>query len=624
MSQFNLPFEASPLEQTPVKMEAPEDDGCEDGSRGQASPVGDNASPWPAGLASPTGAVIGADGDCGFLDELETRMSAFKIGKREPDDRAEEPDDASARSDDESTDGEGPRRRAVRFRADEGPQKRTTRQATPYAIRVLKATEMRAATELHEASEARAHEASEARACEAAKRGALVLWARDCFDHDTGESHQENARRLDVLVGPDRGVLRNLAEVDVEECAAKAALADVLRVHDHDYVAHLQASCAAAARTAGGELPGGPYAAAGHLAQASHKGGRRMHLDSDTRLSPASFDAALSAAGAACAAVDRVTRKDARRRACFVAGRPPGHHAGPRGAVAHPNFWKSPDMCSCGFCLLNTAAIAAAYARCRYGRTPEDDDTHVSVRRVAIVDFDIHHGNGTQACLDLLRPKLCQTPLPPSWPPHFYTAFKPWLDEADADETFFASTHLYDGTFYPADGDASRNDDNTVNITLTPLGGDSVGSQSKRDKLTEKQRCDFRARASRELRSKVTAQLLPKLRAFAPDLLIISAGFDGHEHDLYHFLTNEDYSWLTTALQEACAETAKGRCVSLLEGGYSVERRPRGDAAPVQRTRGQSKTTAHGAVVITGPAYDEGGLAQAALAHVGALASFEC
>lgn len=155
------------------------------------------------------------------------------------------------------------------------------------------------------------------------------------------------------------------------------------------------------------------------------------NMDPDTAVSHHSWQAALVAAGTVCEAVDRVCT--GKNRTAFCPIRPPGHHAGPSGVVTCEN-----DPCgSMGFCLLNNVAIAAAYARSMY--------RHQGIRRVAILDFDVHHGNGTEEIVLNLQPRLkreeYQTPygsgVHESW------VYKPWLDETDSTEVFFASVHGY-------------------------------------------------------------------------------------------------------------------------------------------------------------------------------------
>ncbi len=215
-------------------------------------------------------------------------------------------------------------------------------------------------------------------------------------------------------------------------------------------------------------------------------------IDADTFLGPSSLMAALCAAGGAVAAVDAVFRGEAEN--AFVACRPPGHHAEPDRAM--------------GFCFFNSAAIAAFHARAAHG-----------ARRVAVVDFDVHHGNGTEAAF--------------------------WDDE----NAFFASSHewpQYPGTGRETDRGAF---DNIVNAPL-PTGTAGAG---------------FR-RAWGE-------RLLPALSDFDPDLIVISAGFDAHRADPLGGLdlVEDDYAWITREIAALAADKCAGRVVSLLEGGYDLD-----------------------------------------------------
>ncbi|GHE24754.1 acetoin utilization protein [Vulcaniibacterium thermophilum] len=215
-----------------------------------------------------------------------------------------------------------------------------------------------------------------------------------------------------------------------------------------------------------------------------------VQLDPDTYLSPFSAEAALHAAGAGIAAVDAVLGGHARRAFCAV--RPPGHHATAGTAM--------------GFCLFNNIAVAAAHALDKHG-----------LARVAIADFDVHHGNGTQA-----------------------------IFEHDP-RVLFVSSHQM--PLYPDSGHANeRGVGNVVNAPLPPrTGGEG-----------------FRA-AWRE-------RLLPVVDAFRPQLLLISAGFDAHRRDplAQLLLDAEDYAWLTGALCALAQRHAQGRVVSMLEGGYDL------------------------------------------------------
>jgi len=247
----------------------------------------------------------------------------------------------------------------------------------------------------------------------------------------------ENPERVSVLVHPTYGCLRSRR---VQAAAprwiesAPAPMGDVLRVHDYAYVRRvIRAAADAAADTEAAAGPAAAVAAASSSSTAAAGVAVRL-LDADTTVSAGSWVAALHAAGSACSAVDEVVL--GRSRAAFCPVRPPGHHAGPLGRVTCANDRNG----SLGFCLLNNVAIAAAHARATYGRDPSDDR---AVRRVVIVDFDVHHGNGTEAAVRNLRPsRLSATVTTPFAAATVETdAYKPWLDASDGEDTLFISAH---------------------------------------------------------------------------------------------------------------------------------------------------------------------------------------
>ena len=226
-------------------------------------------------------------------------------------------------------------------------------------------------------------------------------------------------------------------------------------------------------------------------------------LDMDTTVSPGSWEAALRAIGAALLSVDAVAKGDAKNAFCAV--RPPGHHAE-----------SSREM---GFCLFDTAAIAARHAQRVHG-----------MQRIAIVDWDVHHGNGTQEIF--------------------------WSDPS----VLYASTHQM--PLFPGTGD--RCETGVGNIFNAPLSpGDGT------DKFRE---------AFREL-------ILPALRTFAPDLILISAGFDAHHRDpLAEIeLEAEDFAWATAELMGIADASANGRVVALLEGGYDLKGLAASSAAHIRQ-----------------------------------------
>jgi acetoin utilization deacetylase AcuC-like enzyme len=225
-------------------------------------------------------------------------------------------------------------------------------------------------------------------------------------------------------------------------------------------------------------------------------------LDPDTAICPKSFDAALRATGATIYAMDQVMTGAAKNAFCAV--RPPGHHAEPSRPM--------------GFCLFNNVAVAALHARAAHG-----------VERVAVVDFDVHHGNGTQ------------------------DAF--WSDR----NLFYGSTHqmpLFPGTGALNETGAG----NIFNAPLNPFDG------------------------SARFREAFESRILPALHDFAPDVLLISAGFDAHRDDplAQIELTETDFTWVTEKLMEMADKHAGGRVVSTLEGGYNLQALAASTAAHVQ------------------------------------------
>ncbi len=291
----------------------------------------------------------------------------------------------------------------------------------------------------------------------------LLLTHPAGLEHDTGPGHPERIARL-------RAVTAALAAPEFDALIreeAPAATRDQLgRVHPAAYIDRVLGTKPAP--------------------------GQRVRLDPDTVMSAGSAEAALRGAGGAIAAVDAV--QSGRVRAAFVATRPPGHHAEPDRPM--------------GFCLFSNAAIAAHHARAAWGR-----------QRVAVLDFDVHHGNGTQAV---------------AW------------DDADF---FFGSSHQY--PFYPGSGALAETGvaGQIVNAPLAAYSGRSA------------------------FEAAWTGRILPALDAFAPDCIIVSAGFDAHRDDPLAQLELDvaDFAWITGAIMAAANRHTQGRIVSLLEGGYDLD-----------------------------------------------------
>jgi acetoin utilization deacetylase AcuC-like enzyme len=286
-----------------------------------------------------------------------------------------------------------------------------------------------------------------------------VFTHRDMAAHNPGLGHAERPERL-------AAVLDALADSDLAlryETAPLATRAELERVHPKAYVD----------RIFGAEPVEGLET-----------------LDSDTAMSPGSLHAGLRAAGAVVEAVRQLA--DGQFDRAFCAVRPPGHHAEPSTAM--------------GFCLFSNVAIAAHAAR------------GLGFERVAVVDFDVHHGNGTQSVFE--------------------------TDES----LFFASIHQ--SPLYPGTGDPSETGvGNVVNVTTPPDAPPQLWRQ------------------------RFESMLMPAVDAFAPDLILISAGFDAHRRDplAHQQLEARDFAWATRAITTVARAHAKGRVVSSLEGGYDLE-----------------------------------------------------
>ncbi|OFX00219.1 MAG: acetoin utilization protein [Alphaproteobacteria bacterium RIFCSPHIGHO2_12_FULL_63_12] len=290
-----------------------------------------------------------------------------------------------------------------------------------------------------------------------------LLFEHEAFgEHETPAGHPERAERYHAASAALRG--EAFTEL-VRRSPPRASRAAIERVHQRSYVDEIEA-----------------------IAPAEDL----VRLDPDTTMGPHSLDAALRAAGGGVAAVDAIYAGEAAN--AFVLARPPGHHAPPARAM--------------GFCLFNSAAVAAMHARAAYG-----------ARRVAVVDFDVHHGNGTEEAF--------------------------WRDEF----AFYASSHEWPQ--YPGTGRASDRGafDNIVNA---PLAAGSSGE---------------------EFRQAWGDRLLPALDAFAPDIIVVSAGFDAHRADPLGGLklTEPDFDWVTREIIGVAKARCDGRIVSLLEGGYDLD-----------------------------------------------------
>jgi acetoin utilization deacetylase AcuC-like enzyme len=274
-----------------------------------------------------------------------------------------------------------------------------------------------------------------------------------------GSWHPECPERLDAI--HDRLLASGLMDYIAEREATPAQDEDILRVHGADYLEWLRR-----------HAPDDGY----------------FPIDTDTIMNPHTFRAAMAAAGAGIMAVDAVMSKAYANAFCAV--RPPGHHARPSQAM--------------GFCFFNNLAVAVAYALEKY-----------ALQRVAVIDFDVHHGNGTE--------------------------------EMFGGDPRILMCSFYQHPFFPN----LRQEPPAQNMVNLPVDAYTNGDA---------------------LRMLVSDVWMPRLRAFRPEFIFISAGFDGHREDEMGQLgmVEQDYAWITDQLVELAAETAQGRVVSFLEGGYSL------------------------------------------------------
>lgn len=302
---------------------------------------------------------------------------------------------------------------------------------------------------------------------------------QDCLEHKMGAHHVEVPERLHAI--SDRMIAAGMEMLVTHYDAPKASREQLLAVHDASYVDMLFEAAPSAEDVL-------------------------VWVDGDTAMSTGTLSAALHAAGAAVLAVDLVMSN--RHHAAFCAVRPPGHHA--------------ERAQSMGFCFFNNVAVGAKHAMQAHG-----------LARVAIVDFDVHHGNGTE---DIF---------------------------AGDDRVLFCSSFQH--PFYPGSGAGET----AANVLNLPLPARTTGEA---------------------FRTAVEARFLPQLDAFAPELVMISAGFDGHaEDDMAHFMLREpDYAWITARLREIAALHAQERIVSCLEGGYNLSALGRSVAVHIDELIGHS------------------------------------
>uniref|UniRef100_A0A7S2WJ63 Histone deacetylase domain-containing protein n=1 Tax=Mucochytrium quahogii TaxID=96639 RepID=A0A7S2WJ63_9STRA len=298
-----------------------------------------------------------------------------------------------------------------------------------------------------------------------------VVTHEDMYLHDMGHGHPECPQRLTAAVD---ALKKEFGQHRIEWVKSPLiSEKDLARAHCKEMLTHVKS-----------------------LSKRSQESNTTLSIDGDTRVSPGTLRAAMLAAGSVCKAVDMVMDQNTAISNAFACVRPPGHHATPTSSM--------------GFCFFNNIAVGAAYARKEYG-----------IKKLAIVDWDVHHGNGTQ---DIV-----------------------WNDE----NTLFISihqSHLYPGTGRITE--TGEFDGNVLNIPVSPENGDSATFRQHMKQIVE-----------------------PSLDDFQPELILVSAGFDSHIGDPLGGLsyTEKDFSWATTLLLNVAERHCQGRLVSSLEGGYNLD-----------------------------------------------------
>ncbi len=299
----------------------------------------------------------------------------------------------------------------------------------------------------------------------------LIIQHKDCLRHDTGPRNPERSLRIPAVVGGLEG-LKGLEYLP----APKASAEQVSRVHNQEY--------------------------RDWLAEMEPDEGRVSLTEEETLMSPGSMDATLRGSGAICFAIDQIQAGKARNAFCIT--RPPGHHSG-------VDF-------SMGFCLFNNVAVGARHAQTLEG-----------IDKVAIIDFDVHHGNGTQQIFE------------------------------NDPSVLFVSSHQM--PLYPGSGHMDETGcGNILNLPLAPGSG------------------------SEEFRKAWSTLGLPAVHSFEPDLILVSAGFDAHERDPLANLEVQDgdFHWITGEIRDLANDNANGRLVSILEGGYDLQALASASRAHVQ------------------------------------------
>ncbi len=431
------------------------------------------------------------------------------------------------------------------------------------------------------------------------KQRTLVLYHPDCSDHQprSGIEWERPERVEDIICGIKNSELVHDYEVEISHDFNRVSAEALSLVHSVEYIIFVNnLSNVLKSESSQASVPFTP------MVQRSVMGKENVDVKPtelcDTSFSAGTLRAARYAAGAVVRAVDSVVTGESRNAFCVV--RPPGHHAGPNGLLD--------GVVSCGFCIFNNVVVGALHAL----------EVH-SVRRVAIVDLDVHHGNGTE---ELVR------------------------EYAQLDRIMFFSVHLYDRPsednnnpsggppsgdeyqFFPGTGAAGDPSLGIINVPIMPIWKDdecsiSSGTRSNKREKAKGGACEGLV-GRLAFRKAIRQILLPALKLFKPDLIFLSTGFDALEMDVGNCkrmpsrvlqgcdLTIEDYSWATSVLQQVAEKCCDGRIVSVLEGGYGSFQEP----CAKKNRKNESKNDSDEQLARP---LDRTGLVEAAIVHLSAL-----
>ena len=411
-----------------------------------------------------------------------------------------------------------------------------------------------------------------------------ILYDSDCIKHiqlpeDPIKHMQkraelfENSDRLACLISEHNGVifsdvLYNSKENDIkdvskgvdsyyyylQESKRRTTLNDILKCHDIEYIKKLKDKCDSFTKENKNKKD---HSNKNYHHHNNNNNNNITSLynydqwDCDTYINKYTYENIFNTTGCVFDAVDLVINKKCKNALALV--RPPGHHAGYFGAV------ENPITISNGFCIVNNIAIAAAYTKYTYRDI---------IKKIAIVDFDVHHGNGTEEIIQMLNHKKFSTMInSDKLGTMMMNQDKKinWLDWDDAKNVLFISAHIYNEqnpkTFYPYSGGIETN---TLRIDeIYPGGILNIPF-------------GFKNNYSYDYRNMFRTKIIPRLYKFKPDIIFVSAGFDGHELEIInqnHMCLQEyDYAWITEQLQRVANKFCEGRLISVLEGGYNVNK----------------------------------------------------